>query len=212
LETLKEVIQMFNTRLVVRLVFLVACMSFATIESRADSVVLNSSNSLLDGSHFTTGTTYYAVFQLVGGGTDNNVAQLSHFNFAGGSALLRDSSDPSAGTVALGPISGDLSGLGQAGATLQLTILPGDAYALFSQAINAGTLFSFDFSLTNNFTAGNSFDAFSFQLYSADLGTLLYEQKFDITGGPQPVPEPAALLLLGSGLIGVAASLRRRRR
>ena len=202
---------MFNTRLAGRLLLVIGCLFFWSIESRADSVTLDSSTALLDGSNFTAGTNYFLVFQLVGGGTDNNVAQIYNFAFAGGSALPRDPSDPTFGMFTLGPVAGDPSGIGQANSTLQLLIAPSDAFALFSQAMNAGTVFSFDFTLTNNFTVGNSFDAFSFQLYSVDLQTLLYEEQFDITGGPQPVPEPATWLLFGSGLSGLAGALRRRR-
>lgn len=202
---------MFSIRLVVRLLFVIACLSFTCIESRADSITLDSSTSLLDGSNFTAGTNYFVVFQLVGGGTDNNVAQIYNFTFTGGSALPRDPSNPTFGTFMVGPVASDPAGIGQVGATLDLVITPGDASALFSQAINAGSVFSFSFLLSNNFVQGNSFDAFSFQLYSADFMTLLYDQRTDITGGPQPVPEPTALLLLGSGLTGVAATLRRKR-
>lgn len=36
--------------------------------------------------------------------------------------------------------------------------------------------------------------------------------NFKIGNGPAPVPEPATMLLLGTGLVGVAAKLRKRRR
>src|SRR4030095_3935776 len=111
---------MFSTRLIVRLSLVIACLTFACIESRADSVTLDSSTSLLDGSKFTAGTNYFLVFQLVGGGTDNNVAQIYNFAFTGGSALPRDPSDPTFGSFTVGPSAGDLSGFGQANSTLQL--------------------------------------------------------------------------------------------
>ncbi|MCM3872855.1 MAG: PEP-CTERM sorting domain-containing protein [Pyrinomonadaceae bacterium] len=200
-----------KTRSILRLALLLAATTFTAIDGRADSVTLNLSTSLLDGTTFSTGTTYYAVFQLVGGGTDNNIATLSNFSFTGGSILARDLSDPTSGNFTAGPDAANVSGLGQSNSTLQLSISPGDAFSLYSQRIVAGTSFSFDFLLTNNFVAGNSFDAFTFQLYDVDLGTLLLEQQFDINGATQPVPEPAALLLFGSGLSGAAAILRRRR-
>ncbi|MFL6231106.1 MAG: PEP-CTERM sorting domain-containing protein [Pyrinomonadaceae bacterium] len=201
-----------KTRLTMRLALLFACLVCSALAARADSVTLNTSTSLLDGTHFTAGRTYYVVFQLAGGGTDNNNAVVSNFNFGGGAMLARDPADPSFGTFAVAPNPADPTGLGQAGASLQLLIIPGDALSLFSQRLVSGSSFSFDFLLSNNFTPGNSFDSFTFQLYDADLSTLLYEQQFDITGAPQPTPEPAALLLFGSGLTGLGTMLRRHRK
>lgn len=203
---------MLNKHSIARVVFLLAFGIAAAINTRADSITFSSSTHLLDGTNFTSGQTYYAVFQLVGGGTDNNLAQLSNFAFAGGSVMSLNLSDPSFGTFTVGPNSGSSSGIGQTNSTLQLQIASGDAFSLYSQAFIAGSSFSFNFLLTNNFTLGNSFDAFTFQLYDASLSTLLFEQKFDITGGPQPTPEPASLLLFGLGLSGTAAFFRRRRR
>jgi hypothetical protein len=201
---------MFRIRSIVPLALILICLSFTAVEARADSIVINSSTVLLNSTNFTGGP-YVAVFQLVGGGTDNNIAQLSNFNFGGGVVFPFDPLGGSSGLFAFGPDPSDLDGIGQSFGTLQLQIASGNASALFMQMINPGTLFSFDFSLTNNFTPGNSFDAFTFQLYDSDLTTLLYEQQFDITGAPQSTPEPAALFLLGSGLSVLAGALRRRR-
>jgi len=205
-------ISMHKTYSLARLALLLACVGFAFVDARADSITLNASTTLLDSTTFTAGTNYYAVFQLVGGGTDNNIAQLLNFTFTGGSVLARDLADPTSGMFGVGPAPGDVFGIGQPGATLQLSIAPGDAFSLYSQQIVAGTLLSFDFILTTNFTPGNSFDAFTFQLYDATLTTLLYEQQVNITGAPEPTPEPTTLMLLASGLFGAAAFMRRRSR
>jgi hypothetical protein len=98
---------------------------------------------------------------------------------------------------------------GQTLASLQLTITPGDAFSLYTQQLVAGSSLSFDFTLTNNFVSG-SFDQFAFQIYDAGLSTLLFERTFDITGA-ETVPEPATVVLMGMGLFGASAYLRRRR-
>jgi hypothetical protein len=179
-------------------------------EARADSVTINASTALLDSSTFTPGTTYYLAFQLTGGGTDNNSVFLTNFNFGGGSAVTRDIADPLFGTFALGANAADPSGIGQTLASLQLAITPGDAYSLYTQQLVAGSVFTFDFTRSNNFDFG-SFDQFAFQLYDASLSTLLFEQTFDINGVVE-TPEPTSVALLGLGLFGGSAYLRRRRK
>ncbi|MGH9943757.1 MAG: PEP-CTERM sorting domain-containing protein [Pyrinomonadaceae bacterium] len=191
---------------------LLACLLFASAqEAHADAISINTSTVLLDATNFTPGTTYYAVFQLTGGGTDNNSALLANFNFGSGNAIARAPSDPTFGTFIITPDPNASGGIGQAGVTLTLDITPGDAFSLYAQQFIAGNEFSFMFSLTNNFLPGNSFDGFTFQLYDASFGALLFEQTFDLTGAPQAVPEPATMLLVGTGLAGLAGAMRQRR-
>jgi hypothetical protein len=196
-------------RLLIYSLFVLVFFVTAFDEARADNVTITTSTVLLNGSNFTAGTGYYVAFQLTGGGTDNNSVLITGFNFDGGSVFNQSSSDPTFGTYVVGPNSLDPAGIGQALASLQLTITPGDAFSLYLQQVVAGSSISFDFTRTNNFVSG-SFDQFAFQLYDADLSTLLFERTFDITGA-ETVPEPATIVLLGMGLFGASAYVRRRR-
>jgi hypothetical protein len=180
-------------------------------EARADSVTINTATVFQDASTFTPGTTYYLAFQLTGGGTDNNTALLTNFSFGGGSVVARDIADPLFGSFVLAANAGDPAGIGQTLASLQLVITPGDAYSLYTQQLVAGSMFSFDFALSNYFAFG-SFDQFAFQIYDASLSTLLFEQTFDINGVVEPMPEPTSVALLGIGLFGASAYFRRRRK
>jgi hypothetical protein len=79
---------------------------------------------------------------------------------------------------------------------------PGDSYtgALFDVTVPLGTA---------NGTYGGEYQVFGGS--SSDASDLLADQDFTINvGGASPVPEPSSLLLLLSGMAGLAGTLRRR--
>jgi hypothetical protein len=172
---------------------------------------LDNSTSLLDGSSFTAGTTYYTAFQLTGGDASNSSATVSGFDIGGGSAVAPSPADPVAGTYAVGPNPADPAGIFQTAGTLTLSIVPANSYSLYTQQFTAGTQLSFSVTLDGVY-AGGTPDAFSFQLYDSSLDTLLYEQDFAILNtAPASVPEPgsAGLVLAGLALVLTSYWLRR---
>jgi len=172
---------------------------------------LDNSTSLLDGSSFTAGMTYYTAFQLTGGDASNSSASVSGFDIGGGSAVAPSAADPVAGTYAVGPDPADPAGIFQTAGTLTLTVVPGNFYSLYTQQFMAGTNLSFSVSLDGVFQGGTP-DAFSFQMYDSSLDTLLYEQDFAILNtAPASVPEPGSAGLVLAGLALVLAAYWRRR-
>jgi hypothetical protein len=83
--------------------------------------------------------------------------------------------------------------------------------------MNAQTLAAHGFS----FTAVNGPDHFNVNIFSNGAGFITFFRDednftentpatFDVTPAPSAVPEPSTLLLLGTGIIGAAGSLRRK--
>jgi len=162
----------------------------------AGTFLLPGGTPLLDGSTFDSGTLYYVALEMTsGGGPYINQATLSNFDLDGGFAWMHGALDPGAGQTDLAPDPFSVDGIGQAGALLQLTVSPANAFALYSQLISAGNSFSFDASISGNYAPGFAPDAFIFQLYDANFTALLYEQGIEIRGAAQ-APEPAASALL----------------
>jgi hypothetical protein len=192
---------------------LAICFIFAIPASATTTytIVLDNSTSLLDGSFFTVGATYYSAFQLTGGDASDSSAFVGSFDIGGGSAIAPGIADPVSGTYIVGPNAGDAGGIFQTAGTLLLTVVPADSYSLYTQQFTAGSQFGFTVSLNGVFLGGTP-DLFSFQLYDSSLSTLLYEQDLAILdSAPTSVPEPdsAGLFLVGLALV-IAPCWRRR--
>jgi hypothetical protein len=179
--------------------------------STAATIELDQSTTLLNSSTFTAGNTYIAAFQLSGGGFSSSQALASLFDLSTGAGFAQDPLDIVTGLVVVGPNSSLPAGIWQPDGTLSLEVNLVDAFAVYTQAFQAGTTFRFTYSLITDNPSAIVPDQFTFQLYDDTLSTLLYEVTEDSLNDGQLVPEPATWMtgLLGCGLLWGAYRRRR---
>lgn len=178
--------------------------------SSAATIELDQSTNLLDGSTFTAGTTYIAAFQLTASGIAASQVSLSLFNLSNGAGFAPSSSDVVFGIYTVGPDDTLPAGIWQSNGTLFLLVTPSSASAVYTQAFQAGTTFSFTYDLITDQTSGTP-DQFAFQLYDESLSNLLYEVTEDALDVGAVVPEPSSVVLVGAGALLFTAVRRRKR-
>ena len=194
-----------------------AVIAFGTaVGAKADAVIINTPNSGLSGTPGPYATVTYVLngslidvtvnmslgFLAFGEGTGNN--GIFGFNIVGSTTGLAVTNMPVGFTANLG--GGQMDGFGNFDVTLSCC-----------NPSNAVSSFSFTVSRTGGFSAAS--DLFEASTSGAHFAVHVAPSNGNPTGFAadtgtpnDPIPEPASLLLLGSGLITLASGLRRRRR
>lgn len=213
-------------RLTTCFVLLIGLFALTAQTSRADAItfIVSLDTSPLVGNVAGPFSLNFQFNDGSGTGDGNNTTILSNFQFgAGGSGLGIP--------ILIGGASGDLATM--------VTLTDGSFFNSFTQQFVPGNLLTFQLSLTTNVDAGATPDQFSMAillgsgfelptlgpadaLLTVDIASPLRVQVFRSDPGrttinlgpPQAVliPEPATLLLFGTGLAGAGALFRKQRK